>query len=44
MQLDIRELSSQWHLECDRFDGSRLRFSGNGQLPDIRMMIGAFLS
>lgn len=44
IQLDKSSLQGQWHLECDRPDGSRLRLSGNGQVPDIKMMIGTFLA
>ena len=44
MQLDISAFSSQWHLACDRPDGTRLTLSGSGQIPDIRIMIETFLS
>ena len=44
MQLDISAFSSQWHMACDRPDGTRLTLSGNGQMPDIKMMIETFLS
>lgn len=43
MELDVGCLTGQWHLECDRADGARLRLSGSGQLPNIENMLSAFL-
>jgi hypothetical protein len=36
--------SSAWHMECERPDGARLRFSGNGQVPPIDHLLVRFLS
>ncbi|MBW2610932.1 MAG: hypothetical protein JRE12_01020 [Deltaproteobacteria bacterium] len=44
MELDIGCFAGQWHLECDRADGARLRLSGSVQMPHIENMLGAFLS
>lgn len=44
MQLDINCFPTQWQLECQRSDGSRLWLAGNGELQDVGSMIRAFLS
>jgi hypothetical protein len=36
--------SGPWHMECERPDGSTLRFSGNGQVPPIEHLLVRFLS
>lgn len=44
MELDVNSFACQWHLECARSDGAKLRMSGNGRLPDVESMLGVFLS
>lgn len=44
MQLEVSGPTGQWHLECDRPNGARLRLSGSGGSPDIEKILGAFLS
>ncbi len=44
MQLDSGYFTSSWHMECERPDGARLRFSGNGQVPPIDHLLVRFLS
>jgi len=53
MEFDLSESNVQrglgrsagpWHMECERPDGSKLRFSGNGQPPSIEHLLLRFLS
>jgi hypothetical protein len=45
MELDTGCLTGgPWHLECERPDGSKLRFSGNGQAPAVEHLLLRFLS
>ena len=42
--LDMSVFSNQWHLDCQRCDGARLRLSGGGQPPDVENMLSRFLA
>jgi hypothetical protein len=42
--LDLSPLAGQWQMDCSRPDGIRLQISGNGELPDIKNILGMFLS
>jgi hypothetical protein len=44
MDLDLSWLTGPWHMECERPDGSKLRFSGNGQAPAMEDLLRRFLS
>ena len=44
MDLNLSCFSGPWHLECERPDGSKLRFSGNGQRPAVEDLLRGFLS
>lgn len=44
MEVDLSSLSGPWHLECERPDGAKLRFSGNGHCPSIESLLEHFLS
>jgi hypothetical protein len=44
MEIDTGCFTGPWHLECERPDGSKLRFSGNGQAPAVDHLLLRFLS
>lgn len=53
MEFDLSECNAQagpgsftgcWQMECERPDGSKLRLSGNGQVPAVEHILGQFLS
>jgi hypothetical protein len=44
MQLDTSCFSGQWHLSCDRPDGSSLRLSGSGMMPAVDELLRRFFS
>jgi hypothetical protein len=44
MELDRSCFPGRWHMECERPDGARLRFSGNGQPPEVEHLLLRFLS
>ena len=43
-QADPVCFSGPWHMECERPDGSKLRFSGTGQVPSMEPLLDRFLS
>ena len=44
MELDMSSFTGPWQIECERADGSKLRFSGNGQPPAVEDLLRRFLS
>lgn len=44
MDLDMGCFTGSWHMECERADGSKLRISGNGQVPAVEHLLMRFLS
>lgn len=44
MELDLGFFPGPWHMECERPDGTKLRFSGNGQPPAVEHLLLRFLS
>ena len=44
MELDPGCFAGPWHMECERPDGSKLRFSGTGQAPAVEHLMLRFLS
>ena len=44
MEIGMDALSSQWQIQCDRADGSRLRMTGDGQPPPAEAILKAFVS
>ena len=44
MEFDLNCLSTGWHLECERSDGTKLRLSAGGQPPAIGEVLRQFLS
>jgi hypothetical protein len=44
VQLDTVCFSGQWHLTCERPDGSSLRLSGNGIMPAAGELLREFFS
>ena len=43
IEMDPGCFTGPWHLECERPDGSKLRFSGNGQAPAVERLLLRFL-
>ena len=44
VELDLNRPGDTWHIECERPDGARLRFSGGGPTPTIEYLLRYFLS
>lgn len=44
MELDMSCFSGPWQIECERADGTKLRFSGSGQPPAVESLFRQFLS
>jgi len=44
MELDPGFFPGPWHMECERPDGTKLRFSGTGQPPAVEQLLLRFLS
>ena len=44
VEIDTTFPGGQWQVECSRVDGSCLRMSGYGLLPEINGLLRAFLS
>ena len=44
VEIDTTVFGSQWQIECERSDGSRLRMTGNSRLPEIESLLRSFLS
>jgi len=44
VEIDKSCLAGQWQIECNRIDGSCLRMTGSGQVPQIDALVRAFLS
>jgi hypothetical protein len=44
VEIDTTAFGSQWQIECDRSDGSRLRLTGNSRMPEIEGLLRSFLS
>jgi len=43
-QAGLAHFTGPWHMECERPDGSKLRFSGNGRAPAVEDLLLRFFS
>ena len=43
VEIDTTVFGSQWQIECERSDGSRLRMTGNSRPPEIERLLRSFL-
>lgn len=43
VEIDATVFGSQWQIECERSDGSRLRLTGNSRPPEIGSLLRSFL-
>lgn len=44
MELDCSAIAGPWQLECRRSDGSQLRVTSTGPLPDLTRLLQDFLT
>ena len=42
-ELECNSITGPWQIECQRSDGSRLRISSSGPLPDLAELLQDFL-